>query len=230
MAQEEKTTAKEEEEAVRNNHDHDRVQLWEGGPYWATRNIGAENPEDYGLYFWWGDTVGYRREDDAWVASDGSSRDYEFCGENTPTVAMDQETRLREGWTNPAPFTRKDVLAPSHDAARAHWGGNWRMPTHQELSCLKSNCDWTWTTLNGVTGYVVRGRGDYASASIFLPAAGFGSKTSLDEAGSFGCYWSSFSAYSFRIASEPSVLPSLMQMISMSFSVCRTMLSIHSFR
>ena len=35
---------------------HDKVQLWEGGPYWATTNIGAENPEDYGYYFWWGDT------------------------------------------------------------------------------------------------------------------------------------------------------------------------------
>ena len=39
---------------------HDKVQLWEGGPYWATTNIGAENPEDYGYYFWWGDTVGYK--------------------------------------------------------------------------------------------------------------------------------------------------------------------------
>ena len=39
-----------------------KVQLWEGGPYWATTNIGAEKPEDYGYYFWWGDTVGYKRE------------------------------------------------------------------------------------------------------------------------------------------------------------------------
>ena len=51
----------------------EKVQLWEDGPYWATRNIGAEKPEDYGYYFWWGDTVGYKREGDSWVASAGSS-------------------------------------------------------------------------------------------------------------------------------------------------------------
>ncbi len=51
--------------------EHKKVQLWKGGPYWAETNIGAEKPEDYGLYFWWGDTIGYKRENDAWVASDG---------------------------------------------------------------------------------------------------------------------------------------------------------------
>ena len=51
---------------------HNGVQLWENGPYWAETNIGAEKPEDYGYYFWWGDTVGYKRVGDAWVASDGS--------------------------------------------------------------------------------------------------------------------------------------------------------------
>jgi hypothetical protein len=60
-----------------------------------------------------------------------------------------------------------------------------------ELSALVSNCDWTWTTQNGVYGYIGRGRGDYASASIFLPAAGFGVGTSLNHAGSDGVYWSS---------------------------------------
>ena len=57
---------------------HEGVQLWEGGPYWATTNIGADKPEDAGLYFWWGDTVGYRRSGDAWVASDGSNRNFSF--------------------------------------------------------------------------------------------------------------------------------------------------------
>ena len=57
---------------------HDKVQLWEGGPYWATTNIGAEKPEDYGYYFWWGDTVGYKRENNKWVASDGSNLNFSF--------------------------------------------------------------------------------------------------------------------------------------------------------
>ena len=65
------------------------------------------------------------------------------------------------------------------------------MPTEQELKGLNNNCDWTWTTMNGVNGCEVRGRGDYASNSIFLPCAGSSSKTSLYSAGSRGCYWSS---------------------------------------
>ena len=84
------------------------------------------------------------------------------------------------------------VLAPEHDAAQVQWGGGWRMPTYQELYDLCYNkCDWTWTTQNGVNGYVVRGRGDYAANSIFLPAAGYGLGTSLSYAGSDGYYWSS---------------------------------------
>ena len=65
------------------------------------------------------------------------------------------------------------------------------MPTKEELDTLNSNCDWTWTTQNGVNGYVVRGRGEYASNSIFLPAAGCGDGTSLSYSGSHGLYWSS---------------------------------------
>ena len=162
------------------------VQLWKGGPYWAETNIGAENPEDYGLYFWWGDTVGYRREGSAWVASDGSSSNFSFGSGSTPTYGKYKSTLQSEGW-----ITSAGVLAPEHDAAHVHWGGSWRMPTKDELLALTSNCDWTWTTRNGVNGYVVRGRGAYSSASIFLPAAGFGIGTSLYDAGSSGCYWSS---------------------------------------
>ena len=178
--------AREKAEADRKAREHGGVQLWEGGPYWATRNIGAEKPEDSGLYFWWGDTVGYRREGYSWVASDGSSRNFKFSAENTPTFGKNNATLQREGW-----ITSAGVLAPEHDAAHVHWGGNWRMPTKQELDVLRSKCDWTWTTVNGVNGHVVKGRGAYAGASIFLPAAGDGNGTSLSYAGSYGYYWSS---------------------------------------
>ena len=50
-----------------------------------------------------------------------------------------------EGW-----ITADGVLASAHDAAQAHWGGSWRMPTLQELDDLRDNCDWTWTSMNGV--------------------------------------------------------------------------------
>ena len=164
-----------------------KVQLWEGGPYWADRNIGAAKPEDYGYYFWWGDTVGYKRQDNAWVASDGSKSDFSFEGRNTPTHNENiAYHRILEGWITP-----DNVLVPEHDAAHKHWGDGWRMPTKQELKDLEEKCDWTWTTRNGVDGYVVRGRGAYASASIFLPCAGYGDGTSLFSAGSYGFFWSS---------------------------------------
>ena len=73
----------------------------------------------------------------------------------------------------------------------AHWRGDWRMPTKQEFDALNSRCDWVWTMVNGVNGYVVRGRGEYASNSIFLPCAGNGLRTSLNDAGLYGLSWSS---------------------------------------
>ncbi|MBR6021488.1 MAG: leucine-rich repeat protein [Kiritimatiellae bacterium] len=166
--------------------EHRGVQLWEGGPFWAETNIGAEKPEDAGLYFWWGDTVGYRREGDAWVASDGSAENFSFSAENTPTYGKNNATLQSEGW-----ITAEGALAPEHDAAQVHWGGGWRMPTDSDIDALINNCDWTWTTRNGVDGYEVRGKGDYASASIFLPAAGYGYGTSLYDSGSLGYCWSS---------------------------------------
>lgn len=164
----------------------DSVQLWEGGPYWAETNIGADEPWEYGYYFWWGDTVGYKRENDKWVASDGSLSNYSFRTADTPTYDKTTDTLQSEGW-----ITADGVLAPEHDAAHVHWGGDWRMPTYQELSDLNGKCDWTWTTQNGVNGYVVRGRGAYADNSIFLPAAGRSSGTALFDSGSDGTYWSS---------------------------------------
>ena len=163
---------------------HDKVQLWKGGPYWATTNIGAENPEDFGYYFWWGDTVGYKRENDKWAASDGSSQNFSFCSNNTPTYGKKWSALRSTGW-----ITAENVLVPAHDAAQVHWGGKWRMPTIQVRADLYYKCDWTSTTVNGVKGYVVRGRGDYVSASIFLPAAGYGTGTSLNSVGASGYYW-----------------------------------------
>ena len=181
---------------------HNKVQLWEGGPYWADTNIGAEKPEDYGFYFWWGDTVGYKREGETWVASDGSFSHFEFDEEHTPTCHKSLSTMKSEGWIVGGEkrksllgklFGVKDdsVLTTKYDAAQVHWGGEWRMPTKQELKDLCHKCDWTWTTLNGAHGYVVRGRDNYASASIFLPCAGYGLRASLGHAGSTGAYWAS---------------------------------------
>ena len=172
---------------------HKKVQLWKYGPYWAETNVGAEMPWESGYYFWWGDTIGYKYEDGKWVASDWpsvtgdwSSSSFSFESRHVPTCDKEESDLRHEGW-----ITADGVLAPKHDAAHAHWGGKWRMPTKQELDELCNKCDWEWTTLNGVSGYFVRGRNDYASASIFLPCAGEGNETSLRAAGSCGYYWSS---------------------------------------
>ena len=163
-----------------------KIQLWEGGPYWSETNIGADRPWESGYYFWWGDTIGYKREGETWGASDGSSSNFSFGSSNAPTSGKDLAVLQSEGW-----ITADNVLTAEHDAAHVHWGGFWRMPTQQELNDLYNKCDWTWTAKNGVNGYVVSGRGDYASASIFLPCAGDGNGTSLYYAGSHGYCWSS---------------------------------------
>ena len=174
----------------------DKVQLWENGPYWAATNIGAETPEDSGYYFWWDDTVGYKREGDAWVASDGSS-DFPFPIDNTLTygttltyTVITPSTFERYGWV-----IQEDGMympAPEHDAAQVQWGDGWRMPTNREIAALVNNCDWTWTTTqNGVNGYIVRGRGDYVSNAIFIPAVGYGECAMFFDFGLLGCYWSS---------------------------------------
>jgi len=173
-----------------------KVQLWEGGPYWADRNIGAKKPEDYGLYFWWGDTTGHRP---GYSFSAGNSAIYTF-GKSVSELQ-------NAGWV-----TSDGILAPAHDAAHVKWGGAWRMPTYQELYDLcYDKCDWTRTTQNGVSGYIVRGRDAFVSNCIFLPCAGHGKGTSLSDS-NFSCiYWSSvpllnnYSKYAYDLLVNPNV-------------------------
>lgn len=156
------------------------VQLWEGGPYWAECNVGASKPEGCGLYFWWGDTVGHAGD---WYF------DINHCPTYDKTTSELQSLGYIDSTGN---------LAPAHDAARAHWGSPWRMPTDAEFVALVSNCDTQWTTRNGVNGRLVKGRGAYSSKSIFLPAAGRGHDSCLFYLGSDGYFWSStpYSVYS----------------------------------
>ena len=170
---------------------HKKVQLWEGGPYWAETNIGADEPWEYGYYFWWGDTVGYTNTGSGWISvKDGSSLSFSTSGTAASTHGKDISALLSAGYIDST-----GTLVAAHDAAHVQWGGGWRMPTNQELDDLCYNkCDWTWTTMNGVSGYEVRGRDDYASNSIFLPCTGRGDGKSLGYSGSNGYYWSSVPA------------------------------------
>lgn len=165
----------------------DGVQLWENGPCWAERNVGATKPEDPGYYFWWGDTVGYKRNasDDGWVSvKDGTS--FSFISGNCQTYGKTEDQLKSAGYID-----SKGILVAKYDAATAHWGAAWRMPTDEEFGELVSNCTTTWTTRNGVYGQLVTGKGAYSSRSIFLPAAGYGDDSSLRYLGSRGHFWSS---------------------------------------
>ena len=174
------------------------VQLWENGPYWAECNVGATKPEEYGYYFWWGDTVGYTRSGGTWtsdyyysgvtwVSSTGTRMSRSpFSSSSCPTYNKSTSTLQSQGYIDST-----GNLVAKYDAATAHLGTPWRMPTDAEFSALISNCTTTWTTRNGVYGRLVTGKGAYASKSIFLPAAGNGYGSYLDAPGSYGTYWSS---------------------------------------
>ena len=163
------------------------VQLWANGPYWAKCNVGATKPEESGYYFWWGDTVGYKwnASNNGWESvKDGTS--FSFTSGNCPTYDKTTSQLQSAGYIDAS-----GNLVAAHDAATAHLGAAWRMPTDAEFSALVSNCTTTWTTRNGVQGRLVTGKGAYASKSIFLPAAGYGAGSSLYYLGSHGNYWSS---------------------------------------
>ncbi len=168
---------------------------------WATCNVGASKPEDYGDYFAWGETEpyyqsGYAQEDPQshWKSGKSSGygwSSYKYCkgSSSTMTKYCDKSSYGYNGFTD-----GKTVLDLEDDAARVNWGGSWRMPTQKEFDelCNSSNCTWTWTTMNGVKGYkVVSKKSGYAGNYIFLPAAGDRLDTYLDSVGSYGYYWSS---------------------------------------
>ena len=172
------------------------VQLWEDGPYWAECNVGATKPEEYGYYFWWGDTVGYKRNasDTGWVSSQNGAS-FSFTVSDCLTYGKDTAQLQSAGYIDAT-----GNLVAQYDAATAHLGAPWRMPTDAEYAALIDNCDTEWTTRNGVAGRLVKGRGAYATKSIFLPAAGLGCDSDLTGPGSYGNVWSStpYSDYSDR--------------------------------
>ena len=167
------------------------MQLWAGGPIWAECNVGAENLWEYGYYFWWGDTVGYMRNaaNNGWVSADGNGTTIKFSDSDAKakqTYGKNSDTLLNEGWIDAS-----GNLAATYDAARVHLKGDWRMPTKDEIQQLVENCTTEWTTLNGVNGCIVTGKGEYVLKQIFFPAAGGAVSSDYGNYGSDGNYWSS---------------------------------------
>ncbi|MDY6036234.1 MAG: hypothetical protein SPI67_01995 [Paludibacteraceae bacterium] len=140
---------------------------------WATCNVGATKPEEYGNYYAWGETT---------TKSSYAGENYKWSNDGCDTFTK-YNTDDSYGTID-----NKTVLDLADDAARANRGGAWRMPTYEEWQELINNCTWTWTTLNGINGVEVKGSNGNA---IFLPAAGFRNYVALYCAGSTGYYWSS---------------------------------------
>ena len=137
------------------------------GLKWATCNVGANKPEDYGDYFAWGET----------------STKAEYNSDNCPTYGLSKSELQSQGYVD-----SEGNITSQYDTARAKWGGKWRMPTKAELQELCNKCTWTWMSQNGIDGYKVTGPN---GNSIFLPAAGYRNGSSLYRAGGYGFYWSS---------------------------------------
>ena len=146
------------------------------GLLWATCNVGADSPEDYGDYFAWGETQ---------PKSDYSWGTYQYCmgSSNTLTKYCNNASYGYNGFTD-----NLTTLQPSDDAATANWGTDWRMPTKEEWQELYNNTTHIWTTQNGVNGRLFTATN---GNSLFLPAAGCRRGSSLDDASAGGHYWSS---------------------------------------
>ena len=143
------------------------------GLKWATCNVGATKPEEYGDYYAWGETE--EKDNYDWST-------YKWCNGSSSTMTK-YCTNSKYGTVD-----NKTVLDPEDDVAHVKWGGCWRMPTQAEQDELFNKCTRTWTTKNGVKGYRVTGPN---GNSIFLPAAGRRYGWSLGDKGSYGYYWSS---------------------------------------
>ncbi len=146
------------------------------GLLWATCNVGAEAPEDYGDYFAWGETQ---------PKSIYNWSTYQYCNgsNNTLTRYCNKSSYGYNGFTD-----NLTTLLPEDDVATANWGSGWCMPTEEEWQELYQNTTHTWTNLKGVNGRLfIASNGN----SLFLPAAGYRDGISLYHVGSYGLYWSS---------------------------------------
>ncbi len=176
------TSEKADVTGERNGHGYVDLGL-PSGTLWATSNIGATKPEDYGCYYAWGE-----------IKTKAT-----YTEKNSTWHEVDHDVLKSKGVINSS-----GNLTSGYDAATANWGTGWRMPTLDEIKELKSHCLWIWTSMNDVTGYKVTGP---SGKSIFLPAAGCRSYSVSLNVGSNGYYWSStafvisFNAYGLNFGS-----------------------------
>jgi len=148
---------------------------------WATCNLGANNPDEFGLYYQWGDVYGYYS--DSWCF-DWST--YKWCNGTENTLTKYNYSRY---------FGTEDYITEMQgedDAVNKAYKSKGRLPYEKDWNELRnsSNCSWTWTTLNGVKGYKVQSKmAGFTDKWIFLPAAGYRTGNALHGSGTDGNYW-----------------------------------------
>ena len=161
---------------VSHDDDHDYIDLGlPSGTQWATTNVGADAPEEYGDYFAWGETTPKDVYD--WSTYKWCNGDY-----NQLTKYCTRNDYGYNGFVD-----NKIELDPEDDAATAAWGAEWRTPSLEQMQELMDNCTTEWTTRNGVNGRLFTS--NINGASLFLPAAGYRWNSSLYSAGFYGYYW-----------------------------------------
>lgn len=147
---------------------------------WATCNIGASSPEEYGDYFAWGETA----PKDVYVWST-----YKWCNGSQNTLTKYCTNKEYGAVDN------KITLELEDDAAHVNWGGEWRMPTKAELEELREKCTWMPAKINGVSGREITGPN---GNKLFLPYSGYCSEGKYPGGGQASCWSntsSSFKAY-----------------------------------
>lgn len=166
-----------------NVNGHNYVDLGlPSGRKWATCNVGAENPENYGNYYAWGETT--PKETYTWT-------NYIWCtgDEFALTKYCDNPNFGDNGFTD-----NQRTLLPEDDAATVNWDASWRMPTYNEMLELRSKCTIAWTNQNGVNGRLLTGPN---GNSIFFPAAGNRFDSVIGGLETYGSYWTSTVTTSF---------------------------------
>ena len=165
------------------------------GTMWANMNVGANKPEDYGLFYAWAETTGYGSD-----ISDGRLfrwRYYKWMTKGKNKGAYINKYQLNDNktegcWYDSAGNFIGDnipMLEAEDDAATANWGTKWRIPTYYEMEELVEFCTTEWVEMNGVNGMMFTSK--INGNSIFLPAAGYRLRNSLDYQGEGGNYWTS---------------------------------------
>ncbi len=167
------------------NHEYVDLGL-PSGTLWATCNVGATKPTEYGDLFAWGEASSKKTF---------TSENYKFY------KIKDDEIEEITKYNTESKFgaiDNKTELETQDDAAAVNWGGSWRMPTLEEMEELVSCCNWEWTDDyegSGVAGQI--GKSKKNGNTIFLPAAGGGDANGRVIEGSHGRCWSSslYSSY-----------------------------------